>query len=232
MASDDIQSKFYSETYSKIISNGIVGFLQARIHTLVEANLSEDSYQHVLELGAGNLEHLKFISFNFSSYLATDIRFTTAEISRLKESNPQIDLQRISLAMLDAESPNLPSQSFDLILATCVLIHLSSPENALVSWRELTRPGGQIAIYVPAEPGLFLRFGRRLLIRPKHKKLGISNSDLLYAREHVTSFYVLNSLIREIFSDCRIETSYWPNPLLKSWNLNAAAVFTITLPMS
>ncbi len=213
-----------------MISQGFVGKLQTRVHRLLERGLSKAEYRNILELGAGGLEHLQYTALTYDRYLATDIRYSKEEIQRLREANVLKDFVRVQLKLVDAESPRLNSLHFDLILATCVLIHLKNPEKALVAWKTLIKPGGEIAIYVPAEPGLFLRIGRRLFIRPKHRKLGIHNSDLLYAREHVTSFSVLNSLIREVFSDCQIKAAYWPIPILRSWNLNAAIVFTIRLP--
>jgi SAM-dependent methyltransferase len=226
----DVQSTFYDEAYSEIISSGAVGRLQKRIHKQIERDLMQSDYDDILEFGAGNLEHLSFSDLSYNTYFASDIRYTRTEIGLLKEANPGLDFTRVRLGLVNAENPGNFDTKFDLIIATCVLIHLRNPESALRRWKELVRAGGELAIYVPAEPGLFLRIGRKLLIQRKHKRHGISNSDLLYAREHVSSFYVLSTLIKEVFSDSKIRVRYWPFGLFRSWNLNAAAVFTIKIP--
>lgn len=230
MKFSNVQSDFYEKVYSDILGSGLIGKFQQFIHTHLEKDLSAAHYSEILELGAGGLEHLKMSRLKYNIYYATDIRYSSNEILNLKKFNTELNLEKVKLIYLDAEMPNLDEKKFDLIIATCVLIHLRDPEIALIQWKKLTKPGGELAIYVPTEPGIFLRLGRRFLIKPKHRKFGIENSDLLYAREHISSFYILNSLIKEVYKNCQIKIRYWPFNFIKSWNLNAAAVYTITIP--
>lgn len=51
---------------------------------------------------------------------------------------------------LDAASPALSAESVDLLIASDVLEHIEDDGEALRQWRRLLKPGGTLAVFVPA----------------------------------------------------------------------------------
>jgi SAM-dependent methyltransferase len=52
--------------------------------------------------------------------------------------------------VMDAQRPDFPPASFDVITASDVLEHLADAGRAVAAWRTLLRPGGTVLIWVPA----------------------------------------------------------------------------------
>ena len=51
---------------------------------------------------------------------------------------------------MDAQSPALPPNHFDCLIASDILEHLPQPDLALYQWQQLLRPGGILLVFVPA----------------------------------------------------------------------------------
>ncbi len=208
-----------------------MGKLQKKVHKLIDAPLKRDYYKKVLELGSGDLVHLSQFRKRYGIYEVTDLRFDEQRIKELREkiiTDHSTDNSNISFSRLDAQNGDIAENSQDLIIATCLLIHLNSPQIALRKWKKALRKNGEIVIYIPCDPGLFIRLARFLFTKPKQKRAGISNPSLLYALEHVTSFEVLKQLLNYEFEEFQVEVKYWPFRLIRSWNLNLFAVFHIS----
>lgn len=226
-----IQIDFYDSAYYKVLNTGIIGKLQKKVHKLIDAPLKKSHYGKVLEIGAGDLVHLSQFQKKYESYEVTDLRFDEQRIEELRKkivSNHSNGHSNICFSQLDAQNGAIAENSQDLIIATCLLIHLNSPQMALTKWKKALRRNGEIVIYIPCDPGLFIRLARFFFTKPKQKRAGISNPSLLYALEHVTSFEVLKQLVSYEFNEFQVGVKYWPFPLVKSWNLNLFAVFHIS----
>jgi SAM-dependent methyltransferase len=52
--------------------------------------------------------------------------------------------------VMDAQQPDFPPASFDIITASDVLEHLPDAPRAVAAWRQLLRPGGTMMVFVPA----------------------------------------------------------------------------------
>ena len=217
MDSDDL----YKGTHSEVVDTGLVGLVNNWLHKSLERGLSKEEFGTVLELGAGKGQHLKHVRHRYSRYLQSDIRLGNI---------PQTLHPNVENLQLDAHdlSP-LEDSSIDRLIATCLLVHLKDPEQALREWRRVVRRSGILSIYVPCEPGLLLRSSRYLTTRIKARRLGYNHLSLHY-REHVTFFVRLNMLIKEIYQDCKIERTTYPFRVLPSWNLNLWATYQIRLP--
>ena len=125
---------------------------------------------------------------------------------------------------VDAQSLPYGDNSHDRLIATCLLAHLSDPENALEEWKRVVRPGGAISIFVPCEPGFLLRITQMATTRRKQKSLGY-NGRLLHYREHRNHYPGMMTFIKEIYgSDARV-TNY-PFPFL-SWNFNLWSIVQV-----
>ena len=57
--------------------------------------------------------------------------------------------------VMDATSPKLPANTYDLIIASDLLEHLAEDAKAIASWHRLLKPGGRIILFVPAFPFLY-----------------------------------------------------------------------------
>jgi ubiquinone/menaquinone biosynthesis C-methylase UbiE len=225
------ESEYYDKFYQPALTTGLLGNIQRNIHKCLDSVFEKSQYDRVIEVGAGSLEHLlasKKLSFN--SYIATDIRYGSQDITNNLLNNLEHSLKKnIQLEFADAQKLRFENRSFDALVATCLLIHLKEPEKALKEWRRVIKKGGELNIYVPCEPGLLLRAGRRLAVVPKHRRLGFHDYELVCAREHVSSINILDTLIRYVFQEDDIEIRTWPIPKFRFWNLNLAFIYHITV---
>ena len=68
------QDDFYAKHYSNLMDTGVISRVWQSIHRAMEKPFSRSNEDRVLEIGAGNGEHLKVVSNNVKLYYATDIR--------------------------------------------------------------------------------------------------------------------------------------------------------------
>ncbi len=218
-------NELYRDTHSAVVDTGLVGVINSLLHRSLERNIGLSRYQdcRILELGAGKGQHLRFVNDSFAIYVQSDIR--PENLSMVRDSrveNRTIDAQDLSL---------ISAREFDRVIATCLLVHLSSPEQALREWKRVTAPGGVLSIYIPCEPGFLLRSVRYLTTNLKAKKLGYRHLSVHY-REHVTFFVRLNLLIHEVFADSSVRRRFFPFAFFPSWNFNLWCTYQIQIPCS
>lgn len=226
------QSNFYEKHYESVLCSGLIGRGQRFLHWCLYLLYKDIAGNKILEVGAGQLEHLKSVkNLSFKEYYATDIRYLDKQLLQQLRHNSVLNKFKragnIIVEFQDAQSLKYPDEYFDLLIATCLLAHLQNPEAALVEWKRTIRRDGYLIIYVPCEPGYLLRLLRKLFVEPKHELLGHFNYPLVCAREHRWSLHNLNILIKHHFIDCHISTYTWPIPGLKLWNFNLAYIYKI-----
>lgn len=191
---------YYANHYESIMSRGLVGLMAKLNHLSLEhapfaiqrMNLPDSK---ILEVGAGHGQHYKYVDTNFGSYLMTDIRphlFKTVELESSKV--------RIEDKSIDAEYLPYPENSFDRLVATCLLIHLPNPERALREWKRVVKSNGLITIYLPCESGLLLRLAQSVSTRRKQKKIGI-DAKYLHYKEHPYTYPFLISILKNVFGE-------------------------------
>jgi SAM-dependent methyltransferase len=215
----DGRDEFYDKNYKKLLNEGLIGFVGGLVHRNMEpSTLRENHLNNVLELGAGQGQHLNYVNHSFDTYHETDIR-----VSNL----PKRDKSEFNLIQEAIDAQDLPYSNsfFDRVIATCLLAHLDFPEKSLNECKRVTKNNGLITIYVPCEPGLLLRAARYISTVQKSKKLGVDHLSIHY-REHRNYFISLNLLIMEVFYDCKISRKFWPL-IVPSWNLNFGVVYQI-----
>ena len=214
---------FYSDYYENIFGSGVIGWAAGVAHRFMEKPLDERIFTNVLELGAGNGQHRKYVRHQFCRYIETDLRFDQGIVRELEITPGKIVEQRF----LDAEDLTVfESAQFDRVIATCLLAHLPNPEKALKEWRRVVESGGSLTIYVPTEPGLVLRIFRSLTTKRKALKLGLDHSAVHY-REHRNMWIFMNLLVLEIFAEDIIKRRRFPFSFL-TWNLALFDVYEIT----
>jgi phosphatidylethanolamine/phosphatidyl-N-methylethanolamine N-methyltransferase len=214
----DIVDDFYDNYHSKIFGSGIVGKIAGFVHWLIEYPYKQNRFfGTVLEVGAGEGQHFKFIKHNFDLYIETDIR----------ESMDQPFNIKVKKMLSNAENlDGVESNSVDRLIATCILVHLLEPEKALQNWSRVVKKGGQLSIFVPAEPSMLLRFFRFFVTSRKAKKFGLNHKSIHY-REHRNMWILCDLLIRETFSESKIKSRKFPINFLP-WNLRLFDIYEIT----
>ena len=60
--------KNIDKIYLNHLYTGLSGILMNYCHTSLESKISNNNYSKVLEIGAGNKPHLKFINHQFKNY--------------------------------------------------------------------------------------------------------------------------------------------------------------------
>lgn len=212
--------EYYDKHYVKILRSGIIGSVTDFGQRQMERKFQKDHYfEKVLELGAGNGQHFNFVKHNFGTYAETDIRIdslTEKAIHTGTRTRFQLDAEKLS---------EIDDCSYDRVIATCLLMHLSNPEEALNNWRRVARPNGYISIWVACEPGIFLRLSRYLTSNLIARRNGIDHLSYLY-REHKLNYLTCKHAIREVFVEDFIEERYFPFRFL-SWNFNFWKIYTI-----
>jgi ubiquinone/menaquinone biosynthesis C-methylase UbiE len=214
---------YYREFYSKMMghdSDGILSILWKYPHRLMEKPFKSNQDLKILELGYGEGEHLGFVKSNYSSYLATDL--DEERLDRVAGDLPA----NVSTKACDANKLPFEDESFDRLIATCLIAHLSDPEGALNEWRRVTKVGGHLTIYVPCEPGFSLRLFRKLFTAPKAKKLGFEGFNLYISRDHRNDAFRTLNIASEVFSEDRIKYVFRPF-FIRSWYLNLFSLLQI-----
>ncbi len=87
--------------------------------------------------------------------------------------------QLARVQVMDAQAPDFPPESFDVITASDVLEHLADAPRALAAWYQLLRPGGSVLVWVPAFQ--FLWSGHDDVNRHFHRYRALELAGLLRA---------------------------------------------------
>jgi ubiquinone/menaquinone biosynthesis C-methylase UbiE len=77
---------------------------------------------------------------------AVGVDASPAMVAATADAAASQGLAHVEVAVGDAQSPDLPSDSFDVLGASLVLFFLPDPQAALVSWRSALTPGGRLGV--------------------------------------------------------------------------------------
>lgn len=211
--------EYFSEAYQDVMYTGVIGFYSRLVHRIMERPYRGLKTPVILEVGAGIGQHAPYTSSEFVRYIQSDISDDLIAHQLPTDS-------RIEPVVANAEDlSNFADGSVDRVVATCLLAHLDNPEAALREWRRVVGPGGRISIYVPAEPGMLLRFLRHAAVAPKSKKHGQDHLAIVY-RDHRNHFPGMREMIRGVFGGDQINRRRFPFPFL-GWNLSLFEVYYI-----
>jgi phosphatidylethanolamine/phosphatidyl-N-methylethanolamine N-methyltransferase len=220
MANQRSEGKYFAEDYQKVMYTGVIGIYSRLTHKLLDWPFRGSKTPTILEVGAGVGQHARYALTEFDTYYSTDI--SVEAVGACEVHDP-----RITATVADAQSlTNFADESVDRVVATCLLAHLSEPEQALQEWRRVLKPGGSVSIYVPAEPGMLLRLLRHLAVAPKSRKLGNDHLAIIY-RDHRNHYPSMRLLIEAVFAQDAIQRRRFPTRLL-GWNFSLFDIFHIT----
>lgn len=213
------KDKFYSKFYSLTSSKGSTGLLHKIAHSQLEKNLFDAKYSKILEVGANQEEHLPFINISFDEYTMTDISYP-----RVQTEIENYD--KITKTFADVQNLNFETESFNRIIVSCVLHHVSNPLLALLEIRRVCANLGTVSIHLSADPSLLYRLLWRIGSLPKLKKSD-PNIDfkVMHAMEHVGNCFSIETMIYSVFSGDKIRKKRFPFPF--TWNLNLHTTYQI-----
>lgn len=215
-----LQQAFYNDMYGDLVDGGAVGVFHRLTHRSLERPFnSDDSFPDVIEVGSGSAEHFPFVRHSFATYTMADLR--------IPDQPP--DDPRISFVEADIHALPQESDSYDRLIATCLLHHLAEPFGALEEMRRVVRPGGALSIMIVSDPGMAYRAIQRISSGRRYRKAGFAEWRALHAMEHRNHFWSLQQLIKYAFRDDRIRGRGFPIPIASLWNLNLFSVYQVRL---
>jgi hypothetical protein len=97
-------SESYYRNYHELITNqGLVGLMAILTHRSLESRIIADNRasqkeMKIIEVGAGQGQHVKYVEADYKSYLMTDLR--PSLLSSFQIENPKIKIEQNSI---DAE---------------------------------------------------------------------------------------------------------------------------------
>ena len=210
-------NNYFDEQYTELIQEGVGGGFNKRIHKKLEKNLNSDFYGVVLEVGALNGYHKKFVKHGYDFYYETDILIKETE--RISENYTR--------KFQDAEHLNdFDDESVDRVLATCLISHMQDPEKCLMEIRRVIKKRGSVvSLWVANDPSLLLRMLQVIFRKRKFKKYGL-DYDSLQFRQHINYYTRVDYLINDVFRNHRIIKTQMPIKGL-SYHLNLATIYQI-----
>jgi ubiquinone/menaquinone biosynthesis C-methylase UbiE len=222
----------YKEDYEKIVNSGswLSKWIYKKSHSTLEEFTKGKSLKSILELGAQSDQHRKFVSHEYLSYVVSDINTELLNqgsefIGSDTSPSEKLENKKVVFQKIDAGSIPYPDDSFDRVIATCLIAHMTEPADVMYEWRRVVRNGGQIDFYVALEPGMLLRFARSIT----HKRVKRNSKyryDLLEYSQHKNHFPAIREFVNFVFSQDQISRKFFPFKL-PSWNLNLWVIYSV-----
>jgi SAM-dependent methyltransferase len=139
--------------------------------------------REVLEVGSGTGNITRFLAREARRVVATDgLPAYREHLRHLYRDNPNIEIGEFDL---NQPAPTeFVTRQFDSVVCLNVLEHIEDDRGALREMRRVIRPGGYLALLVPAHPVLYGKFDeavghfRRYSKAPLLKLLGESDFDV------------------------------------------------------
>jgi phosphatidylethanolamine/phosphatidyl-N-methylethanolamine N-methyltransferase len=202
----------------------VVGSLYSFVHRCLEKPFTKKSYYpKILELGGGDGQHLPFVNCNYDEYIISDITKPNEKLIKFLTTQKNIKFMQVDAHNLS----KFKNDYFDRIIVTCLIVHLSDPYKALIEWRRVLKPGGQITIYVAPEPGFLLRLTRAIIFWPKARRLGNLTPWCSTYNEHQIHYLSATSSVKSVFRSDKLVHKRYPTKMV-SWNFSFFDIFHLT----
>jgi ubiquinone/menaquinone biosynthesis C-methylase UbiE len=213
------QKLFYKSYYKEVMFGrrlSTIGIINA--HKQMEKQFRGSFFSQVLEIGGGNGEHLDFIQHGFDVYYVTDINQPLLENK---------DSKNVIAMIANAEDLPFEENSFDRVVVTCLLSHVSDPETLLNEILRVMKPDGVATIFLSCDPGIMVRMVRSLTTARVAKAKGYNGYSLMIAREHRNHVGSLLQMTRYTFRNLKVNYRYYPFRV-PSWNLNGYVIIQVS----
>lgn len=211
--------KTYTAFYSQNQRAGVGQKVnEAGYKVMSDIDLSDLS---VLEIGPGDIQHLKYVQGSPDEYVIADISKEMLEIAQAKLRDFKIDPRSIILKRGD----NLPikSNSMDVIISFFALEHLHPLKEHLHELHRILKPGGTLIGAIPCEGGLAWGLGRTLTSRRWFKKNTNIDLDKIICWEHPNFSDEIVTSLDDIFQTKEIQ--FWPFKFIKHNDFNLVIKF-------
>jgi len=170
-----------------------------RLHKVMNYLERDILYDNILDFGCGSGVMLPFLCGISTRVTAMDIDLLPFE--RVNHQRPFPANLEVFNAN-DVRLKDLPTASFDIIVATDVLEHVDDLPGTLEGMQSLLKPNGQIIISGPTE-NIFYKLGRAL-----------AGSE--YSGDyHERGILEVRKLLAKQMKVIHIATLYWPLPLFE-----------------
>ena len=216
---DDFYRRFYGSVFN---SSGFVGSSYRLTHRAVEGVSAHKPRAVILEIGAGKGEHWEFVPPTYE-------RYDMLDLFKAPEDPPWAQDPRVAWIQGDVCTHVFPAESYDRVLAMCVLHHLGDPAQALRNIRTWLKPGGEFTFFLPSDPGILNRLNRALFVTPRARRLGYAHYEVFNAREHRNHYWALRHEILHQFAGFDIRRRYWPLRIPAA-DMSVFSVWAITKP--
>lgn len=215
------QEVFYRDYYKSVIFGKGFGSVAVRkTHESMEKPFRNKSFGSVLEIGGGVGEHLDFIFHEYEKYFLTDIKIPV--LNSNWAGNPKIICQQAN-----AEDLPFSDDSFDRVIATCIMHHVEKPEIVYQEILRVLKPEGVATIFLSCDPGIVVRLLRSITTARKAKADGFAGYKLMVARDHRNHIGSLLQMAHFVFRNRTQKVSYFPLKF-PSWNLNGYVIIQIS----
>lgn len=186
---------YNKNNYNEIMYKGISGYIFRYQHKILSPNYLINK-KKVLEVGPGFAPHIKFKKLNFDEYHCVEIN-DTEDIKNYYKDN----FKNVIFNVYDGSKIDYPNETFDRVIISHSLEHISDPENQLNELLRVLKPNGIISIALPCDNGLLWRFGRFYNKLTHNRKNNISDLDYDYfvANEHINTIFQLKAILKKKF---------------------------------
>lgn len=176
---ENICLDFYHATQRKSSVGNIVNDAGYRIMEYVDLK-----GLRVLEIGPGDINHIKYWNGNPDQFVVADIRQAMLDLSVKKLSDACVDYSTALVSRSDEGNLPFDDYEFDLVVSFYAFEHLYPLQRYLDGMLRVLKPGGKIVGAIPCEGGLAWGMGRYLTSRRWLLKNTNVNPDKIICWEH------------------------------------------------
>jgi len=166
--------------------------------------------KRVLEIGAGDIRHMKFWRSEPAEYLLADV--SDEMMSFAKRRMEELGIAYRTISVERNQTLPLEDASVDVIVSFYSLEHLYPLRPYLDEFKRLLKPGGYLIGAIPAEGGLAWGGGRMLTSRRWFKKNTTIDPDKIICWEHPNFADQILGELDQVFT--REAVQHWPLPWL------------------
>lgn len=185
----EFKQNFWGKAYDDYLYKGLTGLFLKINHKIINSFSKKKEFKVIMEFGGAGKPHWNFMSKslikNVKKYILVDDKTYFKRIKIPKELLKKIVL----IDYRNQKKINFFRHKVDRIIASHVLEHISSPEEAVIKWVNLLKLNGSLCIALPCDPGIIWRTGQLLSMRKACKlyKMNSYEKDLWQSREHRNS---------------------------------------------
>jgi SAM-dependent methyltransferase len=160
------------------------------------------------------------VKHSFKSYVLSDVR-----------ENIGFNLQdkRVRFECFNAETIPYGENSFQRVISTCLLHHVTDVQGTLKEIRRVATHGGLVSINIAADPGLTYRWIWKMTSGRRLRAQGLEFPLSVHYQEHRGHFIGIREVAREVFADDAITFKFYPFTKIPTHQANIFAVMQIRI---